>query len=74
MEVYTTCPSVQLYTGNYLDNIKGKGGKEYPNHGAFCLETQLLPDAANRPEFPSTLLEPDDIYSHVTVFKFGVED
>ncbi len=74
MEVYTTCPSVQLYTGNYLENIKGKGGKEYPNHGAFCLETQLLPDAANRPEFPSTLLEPDDIYSHVTVFKFGVED
>ncbi len=73
MEVYTTCPSVQLYTGNYLDNIEGKGGKKYPNHGAFCLETQLLPDAANRPEFPSTLLLPDDIYSHTTVFKFGLE-
>ena len=74
MEVYTTCPSVQLYTGNYLDNIKGKGGEEYPNHGAFCIETQLLPDAANRPEFPSTLLVPGDIYSHTTVFKFGVEE
>ncbi len=73
MEVYTTYPSVQLYTGNYLENIKGKGGKEYPNHGAFCLETQLLPDAANRPEFPSTLLTPGDIYSHTTVFRFGIE-
>ena len=73
MEVYTTCPSVQLYTGNYLDDIKGKGGVRYPNHGAFCLETQLLPDAANRPEFPSTLLVPGDIYAHTTVFKFDVE-
>ena len=71
MEVYTTYPSMQLYTGNYLNNIKGKEGKKYPNHGAFCLETQLLPDAANRKEFSTTLLMPGDIYSHTTVFKFN---
>jgi aldose 1-epimerase len=72
MEVYTTYPSLQLYTGNFLNNIKGKKGKQYANHSALCLETQLLPDAANRPEFPTTLLKPGDIYSHATVLRFGV--
>ncbi len=72
MEVYSTYPALQFYTGNYLEGITGKNGQDYRNHGAFCLETQLFPDAANRPEFPSTLLQPGDFYSHVTVLRFGI--
>ena len=72
MEVFSTYPSLQFYTGNYLEGITGKNNRAYQKHGAFCLETQNLPDAANRPEFPSTLLEPGDIYSHVTILRFGV--
>ncbi len=72
MEVFTSYPSIQFYTGNYLEGIKGKKGRAYQNHAAFCLETQNLPDACNQPEFPSTLLTPDDIYSQVTVLRFGI--
>jgi len=72
LEVFTTCPTLQFYTGNYLKGIIGKNEKRYKNHGAFCLETQLFPDAANRPEFPSTLLTPDDFYSQVTIWRFGI--
>jgi aldose 1-epimerase len=72
MEVYSTYPALQFYTGNYLEGMTGKNGQNYRNHGAFCLETQLFPDAANRPEFPSTLLQPGDFYSHVTVLRFGI--
>ncbi len=72
MEVFTTCPTLQFYTGNYLEGITGKNNKPYKNHGAFCLETQLYPDAANRPDFPSTLLLPTDFYSQATIFRFGV--
>ncbi len=74
MEVYTTYPTLQFYTGNYLKGITGKKQQSYQNHGAFCMETQLYPDAANRPEFPSTLLLPGDFYSHVTVMRFGVTE
>jgi len=74
MEIYSTYPTLQFYTGNYLDGITGKNRQSYRNHGAFCMETQLYPDAANRPEFPSTLLLPGDFYSHVTVMRFGVAE
>ena len=74
MEVFTSYPSIQFYTGNYLEGIIGKGGKVYQNHAAFCLETQNLPDACNKPEFPSTLLNPGDLYSHVTVLRFGIAE
>ncbi len=74
MEIYTTYPTLQFYTGNYLDGITGKNQQAYRNHGAFCMETQLFPDAANRPEFPTTLLLPGDFYSHVTVIRFGVAE
>jgi aldose 1-epimerase len=74
VEFFTTYPSLQFYTANYLKGIKGKDGRIYQNHEAFCLETQNLPDACNRPEFPSTLLNPDDIYSHLTVLRFGVAE
>jgi len=72
MEVFTTYPSMQLYTANYIEDIKGKDGKTYKNHEALCLETQMLPDAANHSEFPTSLLSPDDFYSHVTVLRFGI--
>ena len=73
MEMYTTEPGVQLYTANYLDtSMKGKGAT-YDKQHALCLETQHFPDSPNRPEFPSTVLEPGNVYTHVTVYKFSVE-
>ncbi len=71
MEVYTTEPGVQLYTGNYLDGtITGKAAKVYRIRNGFCLETQHFPDSPNRPDFPSTILNPGDTFSSTTVYKF----
>mgnify|MGYP006277647317 CR=1 FL=1 len=70
MEVWTSKPGVQFYTGNFLDGIKGAGGAVYTQHDAFCLETQYFPDAVNKPQFPSIILEPGDIYHHITVHRF----
>jgi aldose 1-epimerase len=72
MEVYTSQPGLQLYTANWINNEKGKGGKNYQRRWAFCLETQHFPDAVNKPHFPSTVLEPGDIYRHSVVYKFGI--
>ena len=73
LEVATTEPGVQLYTGNFLDgSIKGKGGAAYGRHAGFCLETQHYPDTPNKPDFPSTLLRPGSTYASRTVFKFDV--
>jgi aldose 1-epimerase len=73
MEVLTTEPGVQLYTGNYLDAaIKGKDGRDYPFRSGFCLETQHFPDSPNRPAFPSTVLKPGQKYSQTTIYKFLV--
>lgn len=74
MEVLTTEPGVQFYTGNFLDGtIHGKGGKVYPHRGAFCLETQHFPDSPNQPQFPSVVLKPGATYHSTTVFRFSVE-
>lgn len=74
MEVHTTEPGVQLYTANYLDgSVKGKDGIVYKKHYAFCLETQHFPDSPNRPNFPTTLLEPGKTYTQETVYKFSVK-
>lgn len=71
LQLFTTEPGVQLYTGNFLDgSIKGKGGKVYPHWGAFTLETQHYPDAPNQPNFPSTRLNPGQTYTQTTIFKF----
>jgi aldose 1-epimerase len=71
MEVYTTEPGIQLYSGNFMDgSIKGKGGKNYGHRSAFCLETQHFPDSPNRTEFPSTVLKPGETYKSRTVYKF----
>jgi aldose 1-epimerase len=72
MEVYTTEPGVQLYTGNFLDgSMTGKGGKVYKKHYGFCLETQHFPDSPNKSDFPSVVLEPGQKYATTTVFKFA---
>lgn len=74
MEVLTTEPGVQFYTGNFLDGtIRGKGGKVYPHRGAFCLETQHFPDSPNHPQFPSVVLKPGNPYRSTTVYRFSVE-
>ncbi|KAI1240437.1 hypothetical protein IHE44_0008860 [Lamprotornis superbus] len=67
MEVHTTQPGIQFYTGNNLDgSLKGKGAAVYPKHSAFCLETQNWPDAVNKPHFPNVLLHPGEEYNHTT--------
>ncbi|MHC4289820.1 MAG: aldose epimerase family protein [Planctomycetota bacterium] len=71
MEVFTTEPGVQLYSGNYLDGLAGKGGAVYPRRSAFCLETQHYPDSPNKPEFPSTVLRPSEQFESTTIFKFS---
>jgi aldose 1-epimerase len=70
MEVYTTQPGVQLYTGNFLDGSAASGG--YPRHAGLCLETQHYPDSPNRPQFPSTVLRSGETYRQVTVHRFLV--
>lgn len=74
LEVETTEPGVQLYTGNFLDgSIRGEGGVVYPHRGGFCLETQHFPDAPNQPSFPSIVLRPGTRYEATTVFRFGTQ-
>lgn len=71
MEVYTTEPGVQLYTGNWLNStVIGKAGKVYGKHGGLCLETQHFPDSPNKPDFPPVVLRPGRKFTSVTVFKF----
>jgi aldose 1-epimerase len=74
MEVLTTEPGVQFYTGNNLNGtVKGKGGKSYPKYGGLCLETQHFPDSPNRPAFPSTVLRPGETYRTQTIYRFSAE-
>ena len=71
LEVWTTEPGVQFYTGNFLDGtLTGKGGRPYGKHAGFCLETQHFPDSPNHPHFPSTILKPGDTYRQSTVHRF----
>lgn len=71
MEVWTTEPGIQFYTGNFLDgSSKGKGGKPYTYRGALCLETEHFPDSPNRPEYPTTTLKPGEKYETTTIYKF----
>jgi aldose 1-epimerase len=74
MEVWTTEPGLQFYSGNFLDGSQvGKGGVQYGHRSGFCLETQHYPDSPNKPEFPPTVLEPGDIYTKTTIYKFSVK-
>jgi aldose 1-epimerase len=74
MEIYTTQPGVQFYTGNFLDgSLVGKSGKTYPKNAGFCLETQHFPDSPNQPSFPSTILRPGETYAQTTIYKFSAK-
>ena len=74
LEISTTEPGIQLYSGNFLDGrLTGKSDQPYVHRGGFCLETQHYPDSPNRPEFPSTILRPGKTYETTTKFKFGVK-
>jgi aldose 1-epimerase len=74
LEILTTEPGVQFYTGNFLDGtLRGKGGKVYRQRYGFCLETQHFPDSPNQPAFPSTVLKPGDHYRTTTVYRMSVE-
>jgi len=71
LEVWTTQPGVQFYTGNFLDgSVTGKEGHVYKRRYGFCLETQHFPDSPNHPEFPTTILKPGETFHQKTVFKF----
>lgn len=73
LEVSTTEPGLQVYSGNHLTGMQGKGGRAYPPRGAFCLEAQTFPDAPNQPSFPSAVLRPSAVYEQTTVYRFSVE-
>ncbi|HEX2094245.1 MAG TPA: aldose epimerase family protein [Longimicrobiaceae bacterium] len=73
LEVLTTEPGLQFYSGNFLDgSIRGKGGRRYGPRCGFCLEPQHFPDSPNHPEFPPTILRPGERYASRTVYRFGV--
>lgn len=74
MEVYTTEPGLQIYTGNFLSGISGQFGATFPRRSAICLEAQHFPDTPNHPYFPSVVLYPDQTYTQKTIYKFGVVD
>ena len=74
MEVWTTEPGVQFYTGNFLDGtLTGKSGKPYPKRSGFCLETQHFPDSPNKPAFPTTTLKPGKPYRSTTIYRFSAK-
>jgi aldose 1-epimerase len=73
LEVFTTEPGMQLYTGNFLDGtLPAKDGGTYARRSGFCLETQHHPDSPNQPSFPSVVLEPGQTYRSETLFRFSV--
>lgn len=72
LQVATTEPGLQVYTGNRLDgSLRGRGDRAWPRHGGVCLEAQHFPDSPNRPAFPDTILRPGDTYRQTTVYRFG---
>ena len=73
MEVYTTEPGVQLYTGNWLGGFEGAHGATFPARSAICFEAQHFPDTPNKGHFPSCVLKPGETYRQTTVYKFGIE-
>jgi aldose 1-epimerase len=72
MEVFTDLPGVQLYTGNFLNNVPGKNGTVMNKHAGFCLETQYYPDTPNQPSFPQCTFKAGEAFKSRTSFKFSV--
>jgi len=73
MEVLTTQPGIQIYSGNWVDNVTGKDGKIYNRQDAICLETQGFPNSPNIAHFPTPVLRPEGKYDEWCVYKFSVE-
>ncbi|GFP79251.1 aldose 1-epimerase [Phtheirospermum japonicum] len=73
MKLSANAPGVQLYTGNYVNGVKGKGGYVYQSHAALCLETQGFPDSVNHPNFPSQIVVPGKSYDHRMLFSFSTK-
>ncbi|MEY4673984.1 MAG: Aldose 1-epimerase precursor [Planctomycetota bacterium] len=73
LQVWTTEPGLQFYSGNFLFGQQGKGGKTYAHRSGLCLETQHFPDSVNQPNFPSTIVDPGKPYASTTVYVFGTE-
>jgi aldose 1-epimerase len=74
MEVWTTEPAIQFYTGNFLDGtVMSKTGIAYQKRSGLCLETQHYPDSPNQPKFPTTVLQPNETYQSTTMYKFSVK-
>ena len=75
LEVFTTEPGMQFYTANHLDgNLKGKNGKNYIRYSGFCIETQHYPDSPNQPNFPTTVLNPNEKFESSTIFRFSAQN
>lgn len=74
MKVYTDLCGLQIYSGNFLDGIKGKGGASYERNAGICFETQFYPNACKEPKFPSSILPAGKVFRSRTVYKFGVEN
>jgi aldose 1-epimerase len=74
MEVITTQPGLQFYSGNFLDgSLVGKGGRAYVKYSGYCLETQHFPDSPNQPAFPPTVLKPGEEYHQTTLYRFAAK-
>jgi aldose 1-epimerase len=73
MRVLTTQPGVQIYTGNHLKNVAGRGGAIYGQHAGVCFETQHYPDSPNHPDFPSTVLRPGETFRSTTIYEFSAK-
>lgn len=71
LEVYTTKPALQFYSGNFLSNIKGKNSQSYSKYSGLCLETQYYPDSPNKSNFPNPYLSSSKEYRHKTIYKFN---
>jgi len=74
MEIYATMPGAQFYSGNFLDGFKGKNGKAYQQHYAFCIEPQYYPDSPNKPNFPSCIINAGEERKEIILYKFSVEE
>jgi aldose 1-epimerase len=74
LEVLSTEPGLQFYTGNFLDGkLTGKGGWAYQFRNGFCMEPQHYPDSPNQPKFPSVVLKPGQVYQNTIIYKFSVQ-
>ena len=73
MEVFSTEPGTQFYTGNFLDGARGKNGQTYPRRSGFCFEPQHYPDSPNQPQFPSVVLRPGETFKNTIIYKFSTK-